>query len=444
MLTLRFRFLRDSNRHFFDHLILGEQDIRESKADWVLKGLAIAQISWLILNVIVRSFLHLPVTQLEVATISFAAMAILSYMVNWWKPKDVSRATCLPLPTWGTTPRSRGVHSRPENDQPAAYAQSFISRLRSPTETRKEAEKLNDKLLRVPNDLVWMKGEGPLLFILMAFSSIGFGGLHCLARNFDFPSTAELLCWRVASIVSAALPTITLIISLVLHVLATDYSDFHLASMLLHKLKPMDELDPKFWGYIENPHWKHRGWDAQRFLARNPTGSRNWDEEPSAGIIEKYRNSKSERLSPRYFQRNLVGFSKTWQQARLEAPYAARLLCKKWFYYGDAMQSTPAVQVDFWQGYENYIRTKFGIRDPEISDRGWIDYILRAYKEMDEENLKLRGLLDKASSIITIVSGLVYTVARLTILILLFTCLRETPVDVYRVTPWVNFLPNIS
>lgn len=109
--------------------------------------------------------------------------------------------------------------------------------------------------------------------------------------------------------------------------------------------------------------------------------------------------------------------------------------------------SENAEELSFWQDYENYVRRTHGIRDPETADHDWITFTLRAYKEAKEEGVwwhEFSGLLDKASLYLTIVSGVIYTVARLIILILLFTCLRETPADVYRVTPWINFLPNIS
>ncbi|KAI3548822.1 hypothetical protein CSPX01_02845 [Colletotrichum filicis] len=443
MLTARYTFSSYEKRSHFDRLILDEQDIKDkSKADWLLKGIAVTQVSWLILSVIVRGILHLPITQLEIATISFAGMAVLSYMANWWKPKDISQATSLSLPAGGFTGNREA--------QPVAYAQSIISRLWSPTKTRNEAVRLDDRLLRVPNDLVWMKGEGPLLFILMAFSSLGFGGLHCLAWNFEFPSSAELLCWRVASLISAALPTITLVTILILPFLATKYTDSRLVSIFLRKLKPLNGLKPDFWEYIKNPHWAGWGRDAKLFLARNPTGSRNWDEEPSAEIIEEHRNSEIEQSYPWNFPIAWLKFSEVWQKARGKTPPAARSLLKEWFLNGDWMErisKNEPKEVNFWQDYENHIRKTHGIRDPETADRDWITFILRAYNEAKEECVwwhAFNGVLDKASIILTIVSGVIYAVARLTILVLLFTCLRETPVDVYRVTPWINFLPNIS
>ncbi|KAK1707176.1 hypothetical protein BDP67DRAFT_493525 [Colletotrichum lupini] len=434
MLTARYTFETDAERSPLNRLVLEEQDVKDkSKADWLLKGIAVTQVSWLILSVIVRGILHLPITQLEIATISFAVMAILSYMANWWKPKDISQATSLSQPAMGL--------NIPLKDQPAAYAQSFISRLRSPTYSRHEANELNDRLPRVPNDLVWMKGEGPLLFILMALSSLGFGGLHCLAWNFEFPSPAELLCWRVASLISAALPTITLVTSLILHFLVTEYTDSRLLLIFLRKLKPLNGLEPDFWEYIRNPHWQFWGLNAQLFLATNPTGSRNWDEEPSAETIEEYGNSEiseSEYLFTSHFETALLLFLEVWQEAQGKTPPAARSLLDGWFRNGDCMEQiseNKPLEVNFWQDYENHIRRTHGISDPETADHGWITFILRAYKEAKKEGgwwHDFSGVLDKASLILTIASGVIYTVARLTILILLFTCLRETPVDVYR------------
>ncbi|KAL3294446.1 Major facilitator superfamily domain general substrate transporter protein [Colletotrichum asianum] len=239
MLTQRYSFVgEECEKHLFRHLILSERDIRDkSKADWVLKGIAVAQVAWLILSVIVRSIMHLPITQLEIATISFAAMAILSYAANWWKPKDISQATILETPAFGHTPKEQ------------AYTQSLKLRLLSPTEAAESIKHIHDKLPRVPNDFVWMEGDSPLIFTIMAISSLGFGGLHCIACE-------------------------------------------------------------------------------------------------------------------------------TVKQCR------------------------------WWE--------------------------------------RLRKFCEKASPIITIVSGVIYTTARLVILVLLFTCLRETPAGVYQVTPWLNFLPNFS
>jgi hypothetical protein len=81
-----------NGRHPLRGLVLSKQDIEDkSKADWLLKTLAVLQITWLILTVLVRGVTGLPVTQLEIATLAFSIFAIITYAANWWKPKDVSQ-----------------------------------------------------------------------------------------------------------------------------------------------------------------------------------------------------------------------------------------------------------------------------------------------------------------------------------------------------------------
>lgn len=49
-----------------------------------------------------------------------------------------------------------------------------------------------------------------------------------------------------------------------------------------------------------------------------------------------------------------------------------------------------------------------------------------------------------ASKWLYVCSAMMYMAARLTIIILLFTCLRATPSDAYLMNSWFRFLPSIS
>lgn len=60
------------------------------------------------------------------------------------------------------------------------------------------------------------------------------------------------------------------------------------------------------------------------------------------------------------------------------------------------------------------------------------------------EMKQLERACTRASTFLTICSGIVYACARLTIVVLLFTSLRSVPEGVYLNTPWTRFLPNIS
>ncbi|MCV5062860.1 hypothetical protein OFM35_30755, partial [Escherichia coli] len=61
----------------------------------MVKLFSMVQISRLILDLINRATIHRPVTQLELGTAAFAVFALVTYLVNWRKPKDISNSTLL-------------------------------------------------------------------------------------------------------------------------------------------------------------------------------------------------------------------------------------------------------------------------------------------------------------------------------------------------------------
>jgi hypothetical protein len=176
----------------------------KSKADWFLKSIAIMQISWLLLSVIVRAAAHLPITQLEICTSAFGLLAIATYMANWSKPKDI-----------GTPMRFRIVDDTYQCEAWKYYGEPFMRRLYRPSESGKAdvdggAEK-PPPCYRIKNDFVRLEGFIPPMTITMAISTAIFGGLHCLAWNFAFPTSTEMMIWMVASVLSATIPLATLL-----------------------------------------------------------------------------------------------------------------------------------------------------------------------------------------------------------------------------------------
>lgn len=166
-------------------LVLDKNDIQDkSKADWLVKGLAVLQILWIILNSAARKITGLAITQIEIATVAFAVMAVLIYLTNWWKPKDVSRPTM--LPRFGADLVRAPIYKM----------QSFMLWLWSPVQATRKKSDHWPRRIRVPNDFIWLQEDAPWVFSLMAGSSLLFGGMHCLAWNFEFPTPIELTCWR--------------------------------------------------------------------------------------------------------------------------------------------------------------------------------------------------------------------------------------------------------
>lgn len=444
-LTSRYFWSYWQSHHPLTYLVLGEQDIQDkSKADGLVKALAVLQATWLVLDVAVRGIMGLPVTQLEVATVAFSVMAIAIYLANWWKPKDVSHPTILQSVPRGTS--TEGVDR----------SQRLTVRLWSPVKAADQARRLPD-VTRVPNDSVWIEGDRPPLFILMAVWSLIFGGLHCLAWNFEFPTRAELICWRVAGLASAIVPVLALGLSLIFSYLATNFIASRLISTLLAKLEPLEQLPTEWWEYVTKPTFLFWGLDAIRFLISMPTGSRNWEEEPSLQTIQASLLTDKPTVLPSLHVTAVARRStilrycmKKASEGRIPRP---SYYYNKWM--GAAMLLKESLRefkevygLDFLRDYESYVRDKLCLSHTDFgmpeSTQSSLEHIIAVHEQIDKRMDMFRRACTRASTFMAICSGILYTAARLTIIVLLFTCLRATPAGVYDNTPWTRFLPSFS
>uniref|UniRef100_L2G741 Uncharacterized protein n=1 Tax=Colletotrichum fructicola (strain Nara gc5) TaxID=1213859 RepID=L2G741_COLFN len=425
-----------------DNLILRDRDVKDkSKADWLLKTIAVFQIAWLILGVTIRGIIGLPITQLEIATVSFAVMAMLTYAANWWKPKDISQPTIL-----------QKFRGRSEVEvQSGSQTQSFMRWIWSPAKAADEARIVQD-VSRVPNDVVSMEGHAPYMIVLMTFSSLAFGALHCLAWNFEFPSRTELLAWRVASLVAAVLPATTLGISLLLIYLITDHVELILLEQFLAKLEPLLESNP-YWlqrSSVENPDRKPENVTTPM---HTPETSQN-GYEPQTEEESNQQDNQQTGNSTEYWQfyRAIKEFRRLWGQAQEMRPdrksTASRADILRYSWFASAKRLKDCSHSHVVRQYEDFIRAKdetsmrYVYRLPSDIER-----IGQAHDEVMgnyEKSVSLRKALKPLPQALVVCSGVIYAVARLTTLVLMFTCLRQTPVGVYQVTPWIKFLPNIS
>ncbi|KAF9445880.1 hypothetical protein P691DRAFT_805045 [Macrolepiota fuliginosa MF-IS2] len=68
-----------------------EEEIRDkSKGDFLTKLFVVIQTTWFIVQCIARWITHLPVTELEILTLSFAVLNIATYVLWWEKPQNIS------------------------------------------------------------------------------------------------------------------------------------------------------------------------------------------------------------------------------------------------------------------------------------------------------------------------------------------------------------------
>ncbi|MCJ1464557.1 hypothetical protein MMC07_003170 [Pseudocyphellaria aurata] len=185
---------------------------RLNRGDALVKILAVLQVSWLIIQLLVRKVTRLPSSQLEVAVLAFSAISMLTYFLYWMRPQGVET-------TW-----SINASRLPEINEMMRLATTGPTYLWSNHlwfRMRGEGSQDDDReLVPLPNEsLVGFGGlhslsirEPPVLCLVFGLIISGtlFGGIHCLAWNFDFPTPTEAWLWKASSISTTVLPILTI------------------------------------------------------------------------------------------------------------------------------------------------------------------------------------------------------------------------------------------
>lgn len=179
--TANYHQLKLLNEHHPDLLApissLRKEDIADkSKADALVKIIALSQVANLLTQCIGRAIQNLPVTPLEIATVAYVPIAALTYIAWWSKPQDIAVPTVIPIGNLDVT-------SIPDWNQDESA--NNLGSWRSVVVHRMQANAR-------PTD--WHLN----LFALVLASV--FGGVHLLSWSYPFPSSLEMHLWRLASV----------------------------------------------------------------------------------------------------------------------------------------------------------------------------------------------------------------------------------------------------
>ena len=163
-----------------------EEEIQDrSKADGLMRTIAMIQICWLFIQVITRWSANIAVTQLEVSTVAFAICAIIIYVLSWEKPKGVN----IPITILK-------IHDNGEK------AHSLLSAtLGTKLYISVHQERTMDFTLPETEATPWGLG----------ITGVIFGGIHLAAWDFIFPTQIESILWRVAAIYCTCAPIVVLL-----------------------------------------------------------------------------------------------------------------------------------------------------------------------------------------------------------------------------------------
>ncbi|KAL8888800.1 MAG: hypothetical protein Q9215_003827 [Flavoplaca cf. flavocitrina] len=179
----------------------------KSKADGFQKSLTCLQTGWFIIQIIGRAIQKLPITTLEITTLSFVLCTLVMYTQWANKPLDVESPTVI------TSSRSIAeilIEAGPAASQPFKQTPLDFIDNQSPSWLTEVQPHLRFRtgptmrpLPRLTNDRFPVIGAGPDAVFLFLFT-MAFCGLHFVAWDFSFPSRLERDLWRAASIAISA------------------------------------------------------------------------------------------------------------------------------------------------------------------------------------------------------------------------------------------------
>ncbi|KAF8654680.1 hypothetical protein AX16_003470 [Volvariella volvacea WC 439] len=224
-----------------------EEEIQDKgKGNFISKAVVVIQTTWFVCNCIARHAQNLSITKLELVTLAFAALNIVTYVLWWNKPLDAQ----YPIYFTNGGRVSQGPWKRKGTDVWASERYWGVwfgfgsgdrkggALLGAIEEANLNAQSLVValwyRLVKLPFvalflPLSYMIGRdmvqsrvcvGPYyagrlngvdkdkMVLLSSLIGIGFGGIHLIGWNFEFPTRAEQTVWRVTSIVITAEPAL--------------------------------------------------------------------------------------------------------------------------------------------------------------------------------------------------------------------------------------------
>ena len=187
---------------YTDYPDLTEEEVWDkSKADGFQKTLTCLQTGWFILQTIGRAIQRLPVTTLELTTLSYVFCSLAMYFQWANKPLDVQSPTIIKCNvTIHQILRDAGHRaSRPYRQTPLDFiddqspswlteVQPYLRFRRGPPER---------PLPRFTNDRLPVIGAGPEAVVFFVIDMV-YCAIHFIGWNFDYPTSIELKLWRAS------------------------------------------------------------------------------------------------------------------------------------------------------------------------------------------------------------------------------------------------------
>jgi len=170
----------------------------KNKGDVVVKLLALVEVVWLIMQLIVREVRQIPSTQLEIMSLAFAGSTFVIYILLWYKPQDAMVPIYI---TADNEPTRKQLQDIAQKRSANTFGFQF-SKDRAP--------------FWIPDNSVHDTGHLYRDFYIdlgVGAGAILFGALHLLSWNQHFPNPTERLIWRICLCLAVGIPPLFLALS---------------------------------------------------------------------------------------------------------------------------------------------------------------------------------------------------------------------------------------
>jgi hypothetical protein len=168
----------------------------KSNSDFLVKFVAVAQVVWQIIQLIIRWTKGLPSSQAEVATVGFSFCAFIMYLAFWSKPQDVETPYVVKAKRYPTKEEILQLAERgPILDGIWTGYSYSVPEHAIHSDLRDTHEKGLD--------------GGVVGWAGVALGGVLFGLMHVSAWSFNFPTPIEKLLWRITSTITTILPVLS-------------------------------------------------------------------------------------------------------------------------------------------------------------------------------------------------------------------------------------------
>lgn len=203
-----------------------------NKSDSLVRLIAIVQILWMIIQIIVRAARHLAISQLEIAVAAFAVCAVAIYGLNWEKPKGVQAPYTL-LTYRGNIPKAVLETVGKERLTTEHFLDDFIYflSLHQFSTDRPPGSPIPNHFS--PTELISSNAIISQVAGLIVGGMV-FGAIHISAWDFIFPTLLERKLWWAASVICTAAPLFCLLILMLIGAIHwLDTPGFHFTAELI-------------------------------------------------------------------------------------------------------------------------------------------------------------------------------------------------------------------